>query len=191
MNDSPQPVIRRRFLKALLLATILVAVAVSAFMFWFSPDSRVNRLFGGSVLVGPSGVDVVRKPIHVEAYRLGPVPEDKDGQILKLSEYPDISSGVPVMPDAAKRLADILLDPASYSWQRRKACIPRYGVRLHFQLEKESVDVLLCFECNLLAVYYRGVVSGADFDPARPALVREIRQLFPDDPAIKGLLDSN
>ena len=159
-------------------------------MYWFSPVSRVKRMFGGYDLVGPSGVNVVRHPIHAEAYHWSPHSGDTNWLEEDPWNYAKYSRVAPLLPEEAKRISEILLDSSSYSWGTRKSCIPRDGVRVHFQVEKESVDMLICFECNLLVVNHDGTEVSANFDRA-PALMREIRELFPNDPAIADLRESN
>jgi hypothetical protein len=176
-------------LKRLLL--VVAIVSVTFFLIYrSSPESRLRRLFGGFVVVGPSGVETVRKAWHVEAYRLGPLPNQLNGQAAKFWDYPEVSGSVDVSDDAARLLADVLLDPSSYSRGTTNACVPRYSVRLDFSIEKELVAVLLCFECNQLTVHYRGTERRANFDAGRPTLVREIRRLFPDDPEIQALSET-
>ena len=81
-----------------------------------------------------------------------------------------------------------LLDVSSYEWDSVKGCIPTPGVRIQFKKGVEVVDVLFCFECDILAVCYNGVmVGGKDFDNARGTLLSVVKELFPDDLAIQQL----
>ena len=51
-----------------------------------------------------------------------------------------------------------------------------------------DVDVLLCFSCDVLAVYTpAGRVGSEDFDPRRADLMRVVKALFPADPKIQAL----
>lgn len=60
---------------------------------------------------------------------------------------------------------------------------PSYGVRIRFYAGADEIDVLLCFHCNLLAVYRNGVLTGGEgFDFIRPVLVRTVKSLFPRAP---------
>jgi hypothetical protein len=87
-----------------------------------------------------------------------------------------------------KQLAALLLDPRSYVWNEAKGCDPLYGVRLEFKRKDETVDVIFCFECDILTVYHNGVAgSGEDFDPIRPALVPLMKEIFPKDGEIQSL----
>ena len=50
------------------------------------------------------------------------------------------------------------------------------------------MDVLFCFECDILAVYYNGAMAdGEDFDNARGTFLSVFKKLFPDDIAIQEL----
>jgi hypothetical protein len=52
----------------------------------------------------------------------------------------------------------------------------------------KTVDVVFCFQCDILSVYQNGVaVASEDFDPIRPALVPLMKKLFPKDGEIQSL----
>ena len=51
----------------------------------------------------------------------------------------------------------------------------------------ETVEFLLCFECDSLQVMRNGEPVQKDFAPAHAALVRAIQAVFPSDNAIKKL----
>ena len=82
----------------------------------------------------------------------------------------------------------MLLNRATYSWDSAKSCKPNYGVRIQFNSGDDRVDVLLCFECRILAVYHNDKSGGGeDFDNANPALIAVVKRLFPDDREIQNL----
>ena len=69
-----------------------------------------------------------------------------------------------------------------------KGCEPVFGVGVTFARGEQSVDVLFCFECDILAVYQGGRgVGDEDFDPARTRLVRLVKKFFPADDVIQQL----
>jgi hypothetical protein len=85
-------------------------------------------------------------------------------------------------------LRDLLLDEGSYELEMAKGCEPVFGVGVSFMLGEQVVDILFCFECDILAVYQDGkVVGDEDFDPARTRLVRLVKKFFPDDNVIQQL----
>jgi hypothetical protein len=58
----------------------------------------------------------------------------------------------------------------------------------HFQHEGDEVDVLLCFECAILAVYDNGrIAGGEDFDDIKSQLAAIVKELFSNDTAIQAL----
>jgi hypothetical protein len=64
---------------------------------------------------------------------------------------------------------------------------------LSFSDNNGRVDVLFCFDCDILLVFQNDrACGGANFDPAHNFLVAEIKRLFPEDGEIQGLsLKSN
>jgi hypothetical protein len=89
----------------------------------------------------------------------------------------------------AAEIGRILSQSSSYNWDIRKSSTPMPGVRLDFITDaNESMQVLLCFECNILIAYRDGErVGEEDFDPARADLIRLIKPLFPRDETIQAL----
>ncbi|HEX5447330.1 MAG TPA: hypothetical protein VFW87_26180, partial [Pirellulales bacterium] len=83
-----------------------------------------------------------------------------------------------------------LASPKSYLWETVKGCLPEYGACLTFFRTDHRVDVLVCFECNVLLVAFDGTLSGGeDFDAIRPVLVRAAKAAFPADAVLQGLAD--
>ena len=81
-----------------------------------------------------------------------------------LSDYETTAGPIDVADAAASQLRTLLLDPSAYDWESAKGCIPDYGIRIQFQHETDEVDVLLCFACEILTVYYNGKVVGGPSD---------------------------
>ena len=129
-------------------------------------------------------IETVQNATSVNAFRLKPSGKSH----ARLSEYEMASVPVVVPADSVSTLRAILLDTSTYQWDSAKACLPNFGVRIQFKSGSEVVDVLFCFECDILAVYYNGVqMGGEDFDDAREAILSVIRKLFPDDADIQML----
>lgn len=85
------------------------------------------------------------------------------------------------------RFRAVLGDPKTYRFDSAKGCIPNYGVRVRFE-SVGTIEVNLCFECDVLAVTRDGkVVGGEDFDGGSNELRALVKELFPDDPAIQRL----
>jgi hypothetical protein len=87
----------------------------------------------------------------------------------------------------ASLFSKTLTDFNSYSWLEEKNCTPDYGVRLRFTKGAETVEFLLCFECDHLQVTHNSESVQKDCDAARAALVQAIRAVFPTDNVIKNL----
>ena len=159
---------------------ILTLMLLSGVTFGCSNSTgSLNAVFGGA-----APIETVQDATSVHVFRLKPSGKSH----AHLSEY-EIASGPVVVPaDAVSTLRSILLDTSTYGWDSAKGCMPNYGVRIQFKSGSEEVDVLLCFECDILAVYYNGApMGGEDFDNARGEILSAIRTLFPDDADIQTL----
>lgn len=100
----------------------------------------------------------------------------------------DFDPFVSVAAPQTAELANLLVNPTSYDFERAKGCAPDFGVRIRFTAAEGFVDVDLCFQCNILLVRKDGQpVWGEDFDPIRPQLAAICKQTFPADPEIQGL----
>lgn len=145
-------------------------------------DARFGQVWSGSK-------DVVLHADKVEASLLV-VPDGPSGKPGALDYWSWPRKGAAVTVDAAtsKRVADLLLNEASYYRGPPKQCLPMPGVQLRFERGTSAVSVLLCLECRILAVRGPGGQTGMDdFDPAAPALLEIVKKLFPADPVIQGL----
>jgi hypothetical protein len=161
-----------KFKGAIIVGTIL---AVTAGAIWFrAARAELLKLYGG-----PAGFAALQSPERVEAYRLS----------HSIGREPTVTEGpVAVNPSVAKQLGTVLSAHGAYGWNFAKGCVPVWGVRLSFYRGTDRVDVLLCFECDILRVSLNGTNSGnEDFDPIRPHLLRVLREIFPDDQEIKTL----
>ena len=140
---------------------------------------RLDSLFGDA---GAQGV--VAKPTKVQAYRLA----DKSFYQPTVKDYKTTAGPIAVDEALAARLSKLLLDRDNYLWDVAKGCEPIFGVRLEFTQGDKSVDLFFCFECDILAVYFRGKPVGSeDFDTMRPQLVEIVQKIFPDDMVIQDL----
>lgn len=132
-------------------------------------------------------VETFKQTTLFEAYRSEP-PSDPNEFIQTLEQFRPTSTPVSISGDLAAELQDILLDSSTYYWEAAKACDPNFGVRIHYQNGDDEFDILLCFQCDILAVYKNGkAVGGEDFDSARSRLVKIVQELFPDDDTIQSL----
>lgn len=136
----------------------------------------------------PAGTVVVGNAVRVEASRIErPV---SDAAAEQLSNYKQLSEPIPVNASLATKLVKALTDPNTYSYlSDDKACLFNPGVRITFEDDRgESLDVLFCFECDVIAVYRDDkCVGGEDCDDGRAGLLDIMKQIFPNDPAIHAI----
>ena len=143
------------------------------------PGGNLTAVFGSEY-----GIATIRNATTVKAFRI----KSPAAQHEVLSDYEMITGPLDVSESAASELRELLLDPAIYGWDTAKGCIPDFGVRIQFQRESDTVDVLLCFECDILTVFHIGkYVGGEDFDEAHSEFVAILKGLFKDDEVIQGL----
>lgn len=160
-----------------LRAALLLVIACSSGC--GGPAGDLTVVFGGW-----PAIETVKNASSVKAFRLRSPSDHHES----LADYTMMGDPVDVPEAAAARLRDLLLDRTAYEWESAKGCIPDYGVRIQFQHEGDEVDVLLCFECAILAVYHNGKIAGGeDFDDISSELAAIVKELFPNDAAIQAL----
>jgi hypothetical protein len=165
---------------------ILIAAIVLSVVWYASTRGALERLYGGA-----ANLAVVARPTTIKAFRLGPLPLDLLSHTAAIADHPVLAGPVELAPADAAAVSEALSSSNSYEWMTGKACMPRYGIRFSFEMDANCVDVLLCFECDILAVWRDGRCLGVeDFDNARPALVRAVRAAFPGDQEIQSLGES-
>lgn len=139
-----------------------------------APPRELLKLYGGL-----KGFVVLHTPERVEAFRLSHTT----------GEEPTVTAGpVKVDQKVVKQLVSALSARQSYGWEYGKGCIPVWGVRLSFYRHNDRIDILLCFDCDILRVSLNGKpIEHEDFDPIRPQLVRAMKAIFPNDPVVQNL----
>jgi hypothetical protein len=162
---------------AVMVVAVMTATAGAK---WFlmarSPATpELLKLYGGR-----KGFAVLQKPDRIEAFRLSHP---------RGSNEPSVTEGpVAVTGSVAQELVSLLSAHDAYGWNTWPGCIPDWGVRLSFYRGADRIDVLLCFQCNLLSVSLNGTKIGDGyFGPMRPHLVRAIKEIFPNDQALQEL----
>jgi hypothetical protein len=138
------------------------------------PQHFVEALLGGQ-----TAYTTVAKPDKVEAWLLSTnaAPESKTNR----------TAAVELTGKAAKRFSKALTDFDTYNWLLVKDCAPDYGVRLRFTRRDDTVEFLLCCECDTLQITRHGTSVQRDFDAAHDALVQAVQAVFPQDATIKNL----
>ncbi len=105
--------------------------------------------------------------------------------------------GKPSTPPAAwvEALRGLLASPDTFEWDAAKGCLPTPGVAVRFTTGGREVELLICYECGLLAIGPTPPDSGGppqrwlDFERARAAFVRLAKEAFPADKEIQALPD--
>ncbi len=179
--------IRRIAQKKLLLPVILTTAAlVFALVIARTKHERSNfikQMFGGN-----QGLAAVAHPLLVEAFRLGPLPNGSDWATATPSDYPTVAGPIPVPAPIASQVSETLTSTRPHGVEAARGCSPRFGVRFSFHGAHDSLDVLFCFECNILWVFRNGSRTGGEgFDYVRPNFVRAVKSLFPGDEEIQDL----
>jgi hypothetical protein len=142
-----------------------------------APYRQLLKLLGGT-----KGFAVLLKPERVDAFRLDHM----------IGEEPVVKGGpAAVGKDTVKDLTTVLSAPESFLWNIGKGCIPVWGVRFSFFRGDDRLEVLLCFNCDILGVRLNdGELQDQNFDRVRPQLVRLVKAVFPDDPVIQKLAEA-
>lgn len=154
------------------------------------PAPEVRGLLGDRTLAVLDGVTRA-EVFRLKAERVAQPPGS--AKVEGAGGFPILSTGKPRDARFAARVAAVLRDKGTYEFDRPKGCVIRPGVAFRLWKGKESVDLILCFECNILVVDARDEAGKPvhraikDFDPGRPALVKLAREAFPDDPEIRAL----
>lgn len=130
---------------------------------------------------GAEAVAAVRTADAATAYRLLTNEEYRPS----VSEY-EIEEGPVALSLAVRdRLCNVLLNQQT-SVSKGKACIPDFRIRFRFQSEATDVDILLCLECRIMAIYHDSkAFTCADFDDIAPELIAISKEIFPNDPLIQ------
>lgn len=147
------------------------------------PDERVVTLFGGK-----DAWSAVSSPTKVEAFRLKDKVFAPNDARKPFGGYPVTAGPIDVASKDAEELASVLRDETIYEWDSAKACEFQPGVAVRFTGAKETVEIVFCFSCEVLAVYRNDErVGSEDFDQARESLAAIVKRWFPDDKAIQSL----
>jgi hypothetical protein len=148
---------------------------------------RVRELFGDAA------VSVLSAPMKVEAFRMrvDPVRETPPPNAERIAGYLAAGPGKPVSSDVGKKLADLVLDGASYDFGERTRC--EIGALYGFRFTKDALSVELAFELRGERMYvatvdepYKGRAWSARFTPARAKVLDVLRGAFEGDRELAG-----
>jgi hypothetical protein len=145
-------------------------------------DSRTRAILAGATQVEVFRIDGKEEP-----------SEEKPGQGVerRISGFRVLSRGADQGQPFAAKLADILLDDATYTDTGAGCYWP--GLAFRVWRDKDCVDVLICFLCHNLYCgppRDRGRATengGFQGSPAESRLIRLAKEAFPDDEEIQAL----
>ncbi|MBI2922183.1 MAG: hypothetical protein HYY18_14115 [Planctomycetes bacterium] len=171
------------------VAAVALAAGIGAEDDKKGPSEKVRAFLGGERVVG-----IIAGATRVEVFRVFPEkPNEPMGK--ECGGYPVISTGKERDREFAGKVAAILLDEKTYDFEKAKKCKFEPGVGFRLWREKDWVDVTLCFHCDELEISSKKPdekelrTSHEDFDAARAALVKLVKEAFPDDKEIQALED--
>lgn len=148
-----------------------------------SKSARLNQIFGGE-----GGLETLLQADRVVAFRIEDDGEWPDNAQPNVLDFPIVAGPVVIERNLADRISAALASTESYGWEFVKGCLPEFGACSSFFREDDRVDILLCFECDVLMVARNGVITdGEDFDAIRPLLLQTVKSLFPDDVQLQSL----
>lgn len=166
---------------------VCLAVACGYFAWRQQHHIDIQELFGG-----PDNLKIVQSPDKVQIWKTAGFLNIHDG----LEPQPDMKSfykkgGEPLIipKPLAKSLSETLSKSSSYHFapNTAKSCAPMPGFVLGFMRGKREVDVLLCFECDILMVQVEENYKSADFDPSHNELLRLVKTLYSGDDKVQAL----
>ena len=143
------------------------------------PRQFIAQLFGGDL-----ASSTVSEPQRVEVSLL----KGGFGEAGAL----EIRTG-PISPErkTAQALSKALLDFNTYKWTVNKMCSPEYGMKARFIRGGAVVEVLFCFECDILEITFAGKSRTENFDFGHHEFVAIAKKLFPKDSKIRELKRNN
>jgi hypothetical protein len=147
-------------------------------------SAKVNELI--TATGGPASFAILQHPTQVQAFT---IKDESPHRYPTAADYPITAGPILLHPALSTNISEILCSQKTYyQGEDAKGCMPLFGVRLRFSLGTNAVDVLLCMSCNILMFMPEGKEAQVkDFDPGRPAIVRFLKTVFPDDKVIQLL----
>ena len=155
-------------------------VVVISLFFASCSELVEEKVFGGS-----ENFEIVEGASSVLATRIDSTAADDTAFYY---DYSEIGNPVALDSSVVGKLKALLKERGSYDLKRSKPCEPVPGVKLTFTDDTKSLDIFLCFECNILIVMKdKKRIAHEDFDPMRQNLVTVAKLAFPNDKEITSL----
>ena len=163
------------------MRTPFFAILFVALSFGVAGCGDANGVAGGSILRGAT---------RVEVFRVGPDETTKPG-VETIGGYPILATAPEQGPEFAARLSAVLRGDGVTP--NRNKCGMRPGVAYRLWRDERAVEVLVCFECDVLwphavgSQIERPYLEWRDFGPVRAEMLELAKQALPDDAAIQKL----
>jgi hypothetical protein len=185
--------LRRSFLKVLAGGVLAGALplAVTHAKDGEKPAAKEPREKVAETL-GEQTIAILNGATKAEAFRIASSPS-KNPEGKHVDGYPILSAAKEPAKDFAKQLSSLVQDERSLFSEQARCFTP--GVAFRLWKDKESVDVVVCYQCWGLRLTARdadGKVlhrTGGGFKANHDAWVKLAKKAFPDDKEIQGLGD--
>jgi hypothetical protein len=147
------------------------------------PSDRVKQA------LGEKGLAVLKGATAVETFRIKPRPDNSAAETI--AGYPMIGKGKALTPGERDELVGVLSDDKTWFGESARCFLP--GVVFRVWHDKESADVVVCFQCENHQVHVRDAngeevhKTGGAFGPDITPLMKLAKKAFPDDVEIQNL----
>jgi hypothetical protein len=141
--------------------------------------------------ISREGRAVLREGTRVEVFRVAQKPLRSPTGEPVIGRHPVLAQGKDLGADFAARLADSVLGHPVLEMK----CGIQPGVAFRVWRGDQCVEVLVCFQCNVLAMHLGSGDWGwtsdmlRDFTGGRARLLALCKEALPDDPVIQRLPD--
>lgn len=131
-------------------------------------------------------IDAFKNATSFAAYRISAHADA--GEHVYVNEYDIISQTENIDDDYGHTLQNIMLNGDSYSMDSPISCSLQFSLGIRCFYDEDTVDILICFNCDAVNVYYNGEFSGGGIlKSGRRQLLAIAKNLYPDDPLIQKL----
>jgi hypothetical protein len=141
------------------------------------------------LFVTPENLQIVRRADKMEVCILRHIEPtaQPDGSVDRSTERYEETEFVPVPPDTAKALRELLLSGQTYDWKAGSGGKrPQFYLRLRFHQSDEVIAVDFCFMCHVLSVTKKGAELGhANFSHNSDLFLQAFLKVFPNDEPLK------
>jgi len=185
-NSIPESQSSNRAAWAIVSAVVFIIVGYFVSVAYFEGGTMPP----GKFTLPEQMIAILKSATRVETFRVGPEDTNKD-PATEILGYPILAKGQEQGTEFAKKVGETLISGGVT--QNRKKCGLRPGVAFRIWSGTDAVEVVICFECNVLWPHVVGepiedrFSEWQDFDPVRRDFAKLSTEAFPDDPTIQSL----